>query len=150
MWVVWLVFLRGKRGSIATIAAVVSGGEEESSLLSPYIYNPYKCAGCLGIGPRLFLPLFWVILGWFLIQFSPRIGRSILIFVGFSVSLLIQKSTAKKYVIVADSEIGNEELLLIQKSAIELCRYPFKNQHPKTMPPIQKTAELCCCRFRNW
>jgi hypothetical protein len=45
MWVVWLVFLRGKRGSIAAIVAIVFRGEEESPMLSPCIYNPYKCAG---------------------------------------------------------------------------------------------------------
>jgi len=33
MQVVWLIFLGGKRGLVAAMAASVSGGEEESSFL---------------------------------------------------------------------------------------------------------------------
>ena len=128
MWVVWLVFLRGKRGSIAAIAAIVFRGEEESPMLSPCIYNPYKCAGCLGIGPRLFLPPFWVILGWFLIQFSPRIGRSNTNFCWvFSVAVDSEIDSQKvcyrcrfrnrQRRTVVDSEIGSRTVSLsIQKS----------------------------------
>jgi hypothetical protein len=37
---------------------------------------PISVLGCLGAGPRLSLSPFWVILGWFLFSFSPKIGQS--------------------------------------------------------------------------
>jgi hypothetical protein len=37
-----------ERGSVATMAAVVSKGDEEPPFLFPCIYSPYKCAGVFG------------------------------------------------------------------------------------------------------
>jgi hypothetical protein len=48
MQVVWSIFFGGKRGLVAAMAASVSGGEEESSFLSPCIYSPYKCVRVFG------------------------------------------------------------------------------------------------------
>ena len=112
---------------------------------------------------------FWVILGWFLFQFSSRIGRSNTHFcwvlqchcrfrnrqqnyvVGDSeigsqiMSLPIQKSTTKNYVAV-DSEISNKFVLLpIQKSAQKNCVAAYSEISSQTMSlSIQKLATKNC------
>jgi len=41
-------FLGRKGGSVVAMVVDVSGGEEESPFLSPYIYSPYKCVRVFG------------------------------------------------------------------------------------------------------
>jgi len=76
MQVVWSIFLGGKRGSVAAMAAAVSGGEEESPFLSPCIYSPCKCARVFGHWTKAVLTPLLGYLGLFLFQFSPKIGQS--------------------------------------------------------------------------
>ena len=125
--------------------------------------------GCLSAGYLWFLSLFWVILDWFLFQFSLRIGQSNTNFLlGYTVSLLIQKWTAKNYV-VADSKIDSQSCitanskidsqtmpLSIQKSAAKLrrCRLRrcrLRNRQPKNLSLlIQKlTAQSASLLIKN-
>jgi len=86
-------------------------GERKSRPFSLLIFRaPINVLGCLGTGPRLFLPFFLVILGWFLFQFYFMIGYSNTNFLlGFTVSLSIKKLATKNYV-AADLEINNQKL----------------------------------------
>ena len=133
---------RGARACSWTHAVVAASlwEEEGLSILSLCICSPYKCARVFRGCSTLFLSLFWVILSWFLFQFSPRIGWS---------------NTNFCWVLQCHFQFKNQHK--------KLCRYRFRSRQPKTMPlPIQKStaktallpiqklaAKLCRCRFRN-
>jgi hypothetical protein len=71
MQVVWSIFLGGKRGSVAAMAATVSG-ERKSHLFSLFVFiATINVLGCLGTGPRLSLPSFFGYLGLVSIQILP-------------------------------------------------------------------------------
>ena len=111
---------------------------------------PISVLGCLGAGPRLSLSPFWVILGWFLFSFSPKIGQSNTNFCQVLQCRCRFRNrhqklcVAAKFFATADSKISSKTFWVPnQKSVAKLCHYRFRNRHPKTIfLPIQKSATM--------